>query len=100
MQAEGKDRLSDEELLSQVKLVAPYSASQVRRYSFMCSTFIIAGAESTSTVSCRALHQLALHPSTQDQLRAEIMNAGENLEYDALAALPMLDAVCKETLRV
>ncbi|KZV72995.1 cytochrome P450 [Peniophora sp. CONT] len=81
MRAEGADRLSDEELLSQV------------------NTFIIAGAESTSTVICRILHQLALHPETQEQLRAEIIRAGEDLEYDALGGLPVLDAVCKETLR-
>ncbi|VDB83779.1 unnamed protein product [Peniophora sp. CBMAI 1063] len=80
-QAKGKDKLSDNELLAQV------------------NTFIVAGAESTSTVICRILHQLALHPAIQEQLRDEIVQAGENLEYDDLMRLPLLDAVCRETMR-
>ncbi|KZV66368.1 cytochrome P450 [Peniophora sp. CONT] len=75
------DKLSDEELLAQL------------------NTFIIAGAESTSTVICRVLYQLALHPETQDRLRAEVSQAGEDLEYDTLMNLPLLDAVCRETMR-
>ena len=63
------------------------------------STLIDAGAESTSTVICRTLHQLALYPEVQDRLRAEIVKAGRDLDYDTLNALPLLDAVCKETNR-
>ncbi|VDB84027.1 unnamed protein product [Peniophora sp. CBMAI 1063] len=71
------------------------------------STLVFGGTETTSTILCRILHQLALDPSLQDRLREEIMDARrsqeggeESLSYDGLMALPLLDAVCKETLRV
>lgn len=53
----------------------------------------------------RILHLLALHPSVQDKMRQEIIEArkerqGRKLSYDELVALPYLDAVCRETLRL
>ena len=73
------------------------------------TTFLVAGAETTSGALCRILHQLAMAPAAQERLRAEIVRAldskcdgdenGDGLEYDELMALPYLDAVCKETLR-
>ncbi|VDB91561.1 unnamed protein product [Peniophora sp. CBMAI 1063] len=69
-------------------------------------TLLSAGAETTSTTLCRILHLLALHPTMQDNLCREVLQAlsvsdGDGtLDYDTLMALPLLDAVCKETLRV
>lgn len=53
----------------------------------------------------RILHLLALHPSVQDKMRQEIIEARKEcqdreLSYDELVALPYLDAVCRETLRL
>lgn len=57
----------------------------------------------------RILYQLARHPEVQDQLRSEIkaavdkkrnVSADGRLEYDEISALPVLDAVIKESLRL
>ena len=50
----------------------------------------------------RMLHLLAQHPEVQTKLRSEIVAAKHDghLDYDALHALPYLDAVCRETLRL
>ena len=59
--------------------------------------------ETTSNASARILHLLTTHPEVQEKLRAEILHATEgvgDLSYDELNALPFLDAVCRETLRL
>lgn len=47
-------------------------------------------------------HLLALHQDVQHELRREIRNATSegDLTYDKLMALPYLEAICKETLRL
>ena len=90
MQSEGKDKLTDDEVFAQIK------------------TFIFAGHETSSTGLSWTFHLLAKHPEIQDRLRAEIVQAkaeaeargAEQIEPDALAALPLLDAVLRESLRV
>ncbi|VDC04668.1 unnamed protein product [Peniophora sp. CBMAI 1063] len=74
--------LPEEELLSQL------------------NTLVLAGVETTSNALCRILHLLALNQDIQGRLRAEIVQAGQDVDYDALTALPLLDAVCRETLRL
>ena len=59
--------------------------------------------DTTSNALCRILHLLARHPDVQDNLRREVTEAYAqrgNLNHDELLALPYLDAVCKETLRL
>lgn len=65
-------------------------------------TFISAATDTTSNTLARILEQLATHPETQQKLREEIItaDAGETMAYDDLDSLPLLDAVCRETLRV
>jgi cytochrome P450 len=49
------------------------------------------------------LHQLALYPDVQDRLRKEIVDARTakgDMDLDEIMALPYLDAVVKETLRM
>jgi cytochrome P450 len=51
------------------------------------------------------LYLLSTHEDIQIRLRAEIAQAkvktgGERLGYDEILALPLLDAVVKETLRL
>lgn len=52
---------------------------------------------------CRILHVLSLNMEVQERLRLELMNARverRDISYDELMALPYLDAVFKETLRL
>ncbi len=68
-------------------------------------TFILAGMDTTSNALSRTLHALAQHPSVQERLRAEILEAreasnGSDISHDDLVKLPYLDAVCRETLRL
>lgn len=68
------------------------------------STLIFTATDTTSGALARLLHLLAQHPDVQEKLRFEVVNAFEtcdsNLDYDGVSALPYLDAVIKETLRV
>lgn len=87
MNADAADRLPEREIIAQI------------------TTFIFAGTDTTSNALARILHLLCLHPDVQEKLRAEIIearaqNGGGDLDYDALVALPYLEAVCRETLRL
>ncbi|OSX64591.1 hypothetical protein POSPLADRAFT_1044111 [Postia placenta MAD-698-R-SB12] len=78
------DRLSEKELISQM------------------STLVLAATDTTSNTVARILHLLSEHPDIQDKLRQEILAAGahEKCSYDELNKLPLLNAVCRETLRL
>jgi cytochrome P450 len=59
--------------------------------------------DTTSNALARILHLLSTHQDVQSKLRQEIVDARSrygNLGYDDLAALPYLDAICRETLRL
>jgi cytochrome P450 len=85
MDASAEDCLPDSELVAQM------------------STLVFAATHTTAGALCRTLLTLAHHQDAQDRLCEEIQQAmaelGE-LDYDALANLPYLDAVCRETLRL
>ena len=67
---------------------------------------ILAGMDTTSNSLARILQLLAENPTVQDKLRKEIVSVEESeggsgtLGYDQLMALPYLEAVCRETLRM
>jgi len=85
MTASEEDRLSDSELLGQM------------------STLIFAAMDTTSSALSRILFLLAEHQDVQDKLRIELTKAREaasDPDYDTLHALPYLEAVCRETLRL
>ncbi|PPR04155.1 hypothetical protein CVT24_010715 [Panaeolus cyanescens] len=86
MEAPEEDKISDEELYGQI------------------ATFTFAGMDTTANALGRALWALANHPSAQKRIRAEIrqalQEAGGDIPYDTLMALPYLDAICRETLRL
>ncbi|KAL1946289.1 hypothetical protein VTO73DRAFT_15416 [Trametes versicolor] len=85
MAASGEDQLPEDQLLGQM------------------STIIFAAMDTTSNAMARTLQLLAEHPQVQTKLRREIVDAkvgGNHLDYDQLHALPYLDAVCRETLRL
>ena len=50
----------------------------------------------------QVLQLLAEHPEWQEKVRKEILTArnGQDITYDQLHELPLLDAICKETLRL
>jgi cytochrome P450 len=60
--------------------------------------------DTTSNALSRVLQLLSENPDIQTRLREEIREArqlhGADLQYDELVALPLLDAVCRETLRL
>ncbi|OJT09223.1 Cytochrome P450 3A24 [Trametes pubescens] len=85
--ASKEDALTEEELIAQL------------------STLIFAATDTTSNALTLVLECLAKNPEVQHRLRAELREAksrheGGDLPYDELMALPYLDAVCAETLRV
>ncbi|KAF8953061.1 cytochrome P450 [Flammula alnicola] len=76
-------RMADEDVLAQVP------------------TFLIAGHETTSNATTWALFALTQNLEAQTKLRDELLQVGtENPGMDELNALPYLDAVIRETLRL
>lgn len=64
---------------------------------------VFAATDTTSNTLARILQSLAEHSDVQSKLREELLHAGANtgnLSYDDLMKLPLLDAVCRETLRL
>lgn len=65
------------------------------------STFLVAGHETTSTAATWAFYSLCRHPQIQQRLRDELLTVPtDHPTMDELNALPYLDAVVRETLRV
>ncbi len=75
-------------------------------YHVDISVLIFGAQDTTSSALSRVLYMLSIHPNWQDDLRKEILNAlGDSsgdgrLSYEDIMALPLLDAVLKETLRL
>jgi cytochrome P450 len=64
-------------------------------------TFLVAGHETTSTATTWALFALTQCPEAQVKLRNELLAVEtDNPTMDELNALPYLDAVVRETLRI
>lgn len=97
----GKDLIS---LLLQANLAADLTPSQRltdREVLAQIPTFIVAGHETTSNSITWAMHSLALHPEKQNTLRHELLQVGtKSPTLDVLNALPYLDHVVRETLRL
>lgn len=108
MKADLKDRLPDDELLGQMSYVSDrLHASNSPKGSYQslgCRTLIFAAQDTTSTALSRILHVLAENPDAQTRLREEVTEARilakGDVAYDELHALPFLDAVVRETLRL
>jgi len=86
-----EERISDEDILNNI------------------NTIMFAGTDSTSLALTWTLLLLAKHRPIQDQLRAELCsiprpdNLGDEAvlaHYQELAALPLLEKVCRESLRI
>ncbi|KAG6844695.1 hypothetical protein H0H93_016403, partial [Arthromyces matolae] len=71
---------------------------------------IFGAQDTTSSALSRILHLLSIHPDIQTKIRDEVREKLRNqraegdfsgrLNYDDVMALPLLDAVIKETLRL
>ncbi|TDL16042.1 cytochrome P450 [Rickenella mellea] len=75
--------------------------AQITRVDVKTLTF--AANDTTSSAMSRILHVLSLHPEAQDKLRDEVKSLKsdpDETSYDNVMALPYLDAVCRETLRL
>ncbi|EED78841.1 predicted protein [Postia placenta Mad-698-R] len=82
--ASKEDRLPEDELIAQMSLL------------------VSAATDTTSNTLSRILHLLAEHREMQEKLREEILKSGAgngDISYDVLNKLPLLDAICRETLR-
>lgn len=67
----------------------------------LCCRFIIAGHETTSTATTWCLFALTQAPGVQRKLREELLQVKTDMPtMDELTALPYLDMVVKETLRL
>ncbi|PPQ69737.1 hypothetical protein CVT25_010446 [Psilocybe cyanescens] len=81
-----EERMTEEELVAQISIL------------------VFTAMDTTSTAIARVLHLLALHPDVQEKLRAEVIEAyhhqDEAVDFNNLSALPYMDAIIKETLRV
>lgn len=67
------------------------------------STLTFAATDTTSSALTRFLYLLSAYQDVQSKLREEIVGARSRygyLNYDELVALPYLDAICRETLRL
>ncbi|KAF8069171.1 cytochrome P450 [Lyophyllum atratum] len=85
MEADEADRLPDDEVLGQM------------------SSLTFAATDTTSNALSRILYLLSTHPEVQEKLRAEVtasLNTHGTIPYDDLVALPFMDAICRETLRL
>lgn len=63
-------------------------------------TLLFAGHETTAIALAWAVHWLWKNPEVLAELRAEVEEVGEDAEPEAIAKLPLLGAVCDETLRL
>lgn len=73
--------------------------------TFICvhnaSSFFVAGHETTATAASWCLYALTQAPNVQSKLRAELRSVDTDIpDMDELVALPYLDAVVRETLRL
>ncbi|KAK7681356.1 hypothetical protein QCA50_015447 [Cerrena zonata] len=68
------------------------------------SLLVLAGVDTTSNGMTQLMLLLSEYPEIQDKMRAEIRQAqvqhGEDIPYDILVALPYMDAVCRESMRL
>ncbi|KAI0319943.1 cytochrome P450 [Amylostereum chailletii] len=100
-EGKGKDLLSV--LLSANKYASQDDQIPDAELRAQMSMLILAGTDTTSSALGRILCLLAEHPEVQDKLRKELAAVdGQKgkLSYDDLNALPYLEAVCRETLRL
>jgi cytochrome P450 len=66
----------------------------------LASRLLGAGHETTAIALAWACHHIAADPAIEERLLAELRGLGPDPDPEAIAALPYLEAVCLETLRL
>lgn len=63
---------------------------------------MVTATDTTSSTLARIFELLAQHPTVQERLRAEVIDAWQDgdITYGRLMQLPYLDAVFRETMRL
>ena len=73
-------------------------------HPYFCRILLFAATDTTTSALSQILQLLAENPDAQDKVRIEIKEAqakaGGEIPHDELMALPYLDAICRETLRL
>ena len=107
MAAAESERLPDEQIIGQMSYVPPPrvlpgTPSNSALSALRDRILLFAATDTTSHMMAQVLQLLSEHPDVQDKVRQEILasRSGQDIAYDQLSALPLLDAVCKETLRL
>ncbi|KAJ3970683.1 cytochrome P450 [Lentinula raphanica] len=103
MKALDEDHMRDDEVVSQV-IPDPSLSFDLNR-SPLSATLIFGAMDTTSSAMARIIHLLSEHSDVQAKLRQELIEAkgskgGQDFSYEELMALPYLDAICRETLRL
>ena len=80
-----------------MKTASPLSHDELREQLL---TLVVAGHETTGTSLTWAFYWLHRRPEALRRLRDELSSLGEEPSPEAIAALPFLDAVCAETMRL
>ena len=81
----------------------PFLERTDNHHYFTFSTFLFAGHDTTTSSLSRILYILSMRQDIQTKVREEVTTARReygDLDYDTLMNLPLLDAVCRETLRL
>ncbi len=100
--AERRSAPSDGEDILAMLLAARYddgSAMSDAEIESHLLTLVVAGHETTSITLAWAVHELLRAPEALARVRDEVSALGADPDPEALAKLPYLDAVVKETLR-
>src|SRR5439155_203276 len=63
-------------------------------------TLLAAGHETTAIALSWTLYLLGSHPAVMERLSSELQTIAEPASLEAIAALPFLEAVCHEALRL
>lgn len=106
MDPDHPDRLPDEEILGQMKhvILLEFCGSNLNiSNTFHHSALIFAAMDTTANTISRILYVLAMRPEAQKRLCAELATAlqdNRSMQYDEVLALPYMDAVYRETLRL
>ena len=95
------DGMSDADIRARKRSPSPTHTSLRPVFLSEISTFLIAGHETTSTAMSWTLFGLSQNQEAQRKLREELMTlATDDPTMDELKALPYLDMVIRESLRL
>lgn len=97
----GSQRLSDHDLYSRMASILSFVRFTFLNSNLEIPTFLLAGHETTATAATWTLFALGQDLSIQNKLREELLSVEtETPSMDELNALPYLESVVRETMRL